>query len=126
MTYAHVIVAAALGSGAFGCVSTARPCAPVSIEGAQPLTIRAEAGEVWASAHAWTEPRHVWALPAHGDVGNLSTQALPDDVGWVVTFQQGGVAWRGELDASRAARTPLQIAPVRFDGGDSEVGAVRR
>lgn len=96
-------LAAVLSFGSFGCAAasiSSHTAHPVSIDGASPLTVRAEAGSVWTS-------KRVWAMPAHGPVEGLAVQALPHGEGHVITFVQGGIAWRGELDADRVARGPL-------------------
>ena len=118
-----IIAAVGIALGSLGCgVSAAGPHvgAPVSMDGERPLTVRAEAGRIWASYHIWSEPSRAWLLPAHGSVEDLQVRARPNDSGFVVTFRQGGVAWRGELDADRTARGPLQALPPepaqRHDG----------
>lgn len=103
-------LAAVLSFGSFGCAAastSSHAARPVSIDGESPLTVRAEAGSVWTSKRAWAEPKRVWAMPARGPVEGLAVQALPHGEGHVITFVQGGIAWRGELDADRAARGPL-------------------
>jgi hypothetical protein len=40
---------------------------------------------------------------------------LPEIGGHAVTFRQGGVEWRGELDAARAARGPLQVVATPIE-----------
>jgi hypothetical protein len=109
-----VVLAAAIVAATLGCDGTATRCShvatPVSIEGERPLTVRAEAGCVWVSQHEWSEPRRTWPMPARGGVEDLRIEALPAG-GYRVTFQQGGLWWSGELDATRAARGPLQAAP---------------
>src|SRR5690348_13444559 len=110
-----ILVAAVVALGSLGCGASAAPCphvvAPASIEAERSLTVRIEAGCVWASSHAWTEPRRAWSTPARGPVENLALQARPNDGGFVITFRQGGAEWRGELDAERTARGPLRAMP---------------
>jgi hypothetical protein len=112
-------IAAILGSGSLGCAGAVPPCphvpAPVSIEVERPLTVRAEAGSLWTSAHVWTEPRRTWSLPARGPVHGLAITPLPEIGGHAVTFRQGSVEWRGELDAARAARGPLQVVATPIE-----------
>ena len=114
------IITAVLLSGSLGCAGTAwrgsHVAAPVSLdEAGRPLTVRAEAGSLWTCAHVWTETRHAWDMPARGPVEDLMVWPLPGSGGYVVTFRQGGVAWRGELDAERTARGPLSAGATPFE-----------
>jgi hypothetical protein len=117
-------ISVVLLSGSFGCAGAALRLphvpAPVSIDSGRPLTIRAEAGFLWASPHAWSEPRRAWKMPARGPVEGLALAQVPGEGGYVVTFRQGGVVWRGELDADRAARGPLEVVtPMRSASPES-------
>jgi hypothetical protein len=104
------VLAAVVVSGSIGC--TATPCPhvaqPALASGEHPCAMRAEAGVLWASAGVWAEPRRVWEMPAQGAVEQLEVVPMPGGAGYVVTFRQGGVTWRGELDASRAGRDRLR------------------
>ena len=120
-----VLMAAIVGAGSFGCASFNAPCSsppPVSFEGERPLTVRAEGGTLWTSGHLWAEPRRTWAMPARGPVGEMAVQAAATGRGHVVTFKQGGVLWRGELDGDRAPRGPLQA--LEASSQHEEVGAI--
>lgn len=98
-----------------GCAGRAAPPAtqPISLDGEPHVTVRVEAGVVWASARAWTDARQVWATPARGPVELLAVRPLPDG-GFEVSFRQGGDVWCGELAADRNARGPLSVdSPLR-------------
>lgn len=119
----HKLVLAAavcslVASAMLGCDGSPTRCShvatPVSVSGDRPLTVRAEAGSVWCGAHAWTETRATWAMPARGPVEELTIRSLPDG-GHAITFRQGGVFWRGEVDESRSARGPLRAMPEAVD-----------
>jgi hypothetical protein len=107
---ALVIVAAVLVSSSLGCAASA-PCShvakPVSVEGERPLTVRTDAGTVWVGAHTWSEAHRAWEKPACGPIQDLSIEATA--TGHAITFAQGGLVWRGELDENHRARGPLTI-----------------
>jgi hypothetical protein len=107
---ALVIVAAVLVSSSLGCAASA-PCSriakPVSVEGERPLTVRTDAGCLWVSAHTWSETHRAWEKPARGPIEDLSIQAV--EGGHAITFAQGGLIWRGELDENHRARGPLTM-----------------
>jgi hypothetical protein len=111
-----VAIAAVLAAAATGCDASMTRCAhvasPVSLEGERSLTVRTVAGSVWVSPHAWSEPRRAWSTPAKGAVEDLQIEALPAAGGFQVTFEQAGVRWSGELDATRAVRGPLRALPA--------------
>lgn len=116
------VLSAFLTLGPIGCAAAAATqcpsvTTPAAASAAQPLVVRAEAGSIWASPRVWAEPRRVWDMPARGPVEHLAQGAVTNGsgaVGYVVTFRQGGMHWRGELDADRQTcgeLRPLQ-APV--------------
>jgi len=103
-----VIAVGSLGCAAPGtCTHIGQP--QTFVTAARPLTLRVDAGTVWASANAVSYVNRAWPLPARGPVEDLSVSALPEHGGYIVSFRQGGVAWRGELDASRTPRGALQV-----------------
>jgi hypothetical protein len=107
-----LVVVALVVLGSFGCAapaSSARGPRATVQTGDRPVTIHAEAGSVWASPQREAMPRRAWTMPASGPVVGLWLEPVADG-GHVVRFTQGGVAWRGELDADLRARGPL--APV--------------
>jgi hypothetical protein len=108
---ATILVIAGVITGSLGCAAS-DACShvgqPVTFAAGRPLTLRVEGGVVWASANAVSDVSHAWTVPARGPVDDLTVSALPEGGGYVVSFRQGGVAWRGELDAHRAPRGPLQ------------------
>jgi len=68
------------------------------LEGDRHVTIRAEAGRLWWSYYPWTEPHPLWAYPAQGRVQNIDVRpVLSKDDGFIVTFEQGGAVWEGEI-----------------------------
>lgn len=118
-----IVVAAVLASSALGCDAASTRCAhvaaPVSIEGQRPLTVRAEAGVVWTSTHAWAEARRAWAMPAQGPVEDVALRTLPNG-GFAVFFRQGGTVWRGDLDSERQAVGPLRALLNLVDVADED------
>jgi hypothetical protein len=112
-----VEIVAVLASGSLGCAGSVTPChhaaQPVTAASGRPLAVRAEMGVLWASAGVWAEPHRIWTMPARGAVDDLVVGPMPG--GYFVTFRQGGVLWRGELDASRAGRGGLQPIAARDD-----------
>jgi hypothetical protein len=109
----HIAAAiAVIAAGSLGCAAP-ETCThlgqPVTFAAAKPLTLRVDAGSVWASASSVSYVSRVWTLPASGPVDGLSVRALPACEGYLVSFRQGGVAWYGELDASRSPRGPLHV-----------------
>jgi hypothetical protein len=126
---AIAIFAVAVAFGSLGCAASPTPCphaVPTSIEAERPLTVRAEAGCIWASPHAWSEPRRAWSMPARGPVEDLVLQPRPYLGGFVVTFRQGGVAWRGELSADRTERGPLRAMPEPLEGSEPDLATAGR
>ena len=118
------VLSALLALGPIGCAgAAASQCpsvtTPAAASAARPLVVRAEAGSIWASPRVWAEPRRVWAMPARGPVEHLAQGAVTDGsgaIGYVVTFRQGGMHWRGELDADRhtcGELRPLTAPPER-------------
>ncbi len=78
------------------------------VDGDRHVTIRAEAGKLWWSHWPWSEPHPLWQLPAAGNVENVAvTPNLSSDDGFIVTFEQGGVRWRGEIGDDRVVATDL-------------------
>jgi hypothetical protein len=68
------------------------------LDGDRHVTIRAEAGRLWWSYYPWSEPHPLWALPAQGRVANITIRpVLSKDDGFIVTFEQGGALWEGEI-----------------------------
>ena len=72
-----------------------RSPAVAQVEGDQHVVVRAEAGRIWWSHRAWTEPHELWVLPAEGRVENLNVERDVD--GFVVSFEQNGTAWSGRF-----------------------------
>jgi hypothetical protein len=94
-----------------GAASTGvRVAKPVALEGERPLTVRTDAGNLWVGAHAWSETRRAWKNPAQGQIEELSIRAIKG--GHEISFVQGGLQWRGEVDGDHVARGPLQIVPA--------------
>ena len=64
-------------AGAFALAAVACTHAPehnpavAQVEGAEHVVVRAEAGRIWWSHRAWTEPHELWALPGEGTVGGF-------------------------------------------------------
>jgi len=108
------LVAFVLALGSIGCDASPSRCAhvaaPVSLDGPRSLSVRAEAGSLWAGAGVWSGNHRAWTMPARGPVENMAIRALSNG-GYEVTFLQGGVAWSGDLDADRKARGPLRPLP---------------
>lgn len=77
------------------CASTTTPMQSnvAQVDGDRHVVVRAEAGRLWWSHRTWTEPHELCALPARGNVENLSVQ--PTEDGFVVSFDQGGTTWQG-------------------------------
>jgi hypothetical protein len=121
-----IIAATVFLSGSLGCAGTTLRGTQVSLEAGRCLTVRAEAGSLWTSAHVWTETRRTWDMPARGPVKDLAISPLPGDGGYVVTFRQGGVAWRGELDGERAARSPLSAVTAPFESAGARDASAQR
>ena len=76
------------------------PVATAQVEGAQHVIVRAEYGRIWWENRAWTAPHELWTLPATGEVQNLAVTREND--GFLVTFNQGGTAFRGSFGEHRA------------------------
>jgi hypothetical protein len=98
-----VAVAVVALSGLVGCgasIDAAPKPQFASLEGPDAITVRAEGGTLWTAANSSCLPRRAWTMPAKGPVENLTVERLPEG-GHVVTFCQGGAAWRGQLDESR-------------------------
>jgi hypothetical protein len=109
---AAIVAAAAVIAGSLGCASQetrSHVDKPLTFATARPLTLRIEAGTVWASPNAVSPVNRAWRVPAHGPVEDLAVEALPENRGFLVSFRQGGAGWRGELDSSRSPRGPLQM-----------------
>jgi hypothetical protein len=117
-----------LVAGSLGCAAQVAPRAAevVALEGEPHLAVRVEAGTVWTSARPWTEPRRTWSAPARGPVEQLAVRALPEGGGFEVTFRQGGGLWRGELDAERGTRGPLQAVARPSGGAAATVANMQR
>ncbi len=97
--------------GSFGCSRPdSTPGALAATQGDAPVAVRAEAGSIWWGRHTWSEPRRAWTLPASGPVENLAVERGAPADGWVVSFRQGGVAWRGSIGAQLVATRELQEA----------------
>jgi hypothetical protein len=79
------------------------------------VTLRATAGSIWTSANAFSEVHRAWSMPAHGPVESVEVKALAAG-GYTVSFVQGGVAWCGQLDASRRPTSSLRPDVARFGG----------
>ncbi len=80
---------------------------------AHPLTVRAEAGNLWWAYHDWTEPHVLWSIPgddgstaARSAIENLrvepraSLNGFDDAQGYVVSFEKDGAVWEGVIDAN--------------------------
>jgi hypothetical protein len=105
--FAAFVVAAA---SSFGCVTTSiepRVAKPVAIEGDHPLTVRTDAGTLWIGSHVWSEVHRVWKAPATGPIEDLSIRTTA--YGHEITFLEGGLQWRGEVDRDQNARGPLEV-----------------
>jgi hypothetical protein len=103
---ASVVVAAS----SLGCVTASiepRVAKPAAIEGDHPLAVRTDAGNLWVGSHLWSEVHRVWRAPATGPIENLSIRTTA--YGHEITFLQGGLQWRGEVDWDQNARGPLDI-----------------
>jgi hypothetical protein len=113
-----LVVVALVVLGSFGCAapaaSTRGPSATVP-GSERPVTVHAEAGSVWAAPQREAMPRRAWAMPSTGAVLGLALEPIAEG-GHVVRFVQGGVAWRGELDADLRARGPLRPATFPREG----------
>jgi hypothetical protein len=72
-----------------------RAAAVAQVDGAQHVVVRAEAGRIWWSHRAWTEPHELWTLPGEGKVENLNVARESD--GFVVSFDQNGASWSGRF-----------------------------
>jgi hypothetical protein len=109
-----LVVVALVVLGSFGCAaptsSSRGPRATLATTD-RAVTIHAEAGSVWAGPRPEAMPRRAWAMPSTGPVEGLALEPIAEG-GHVVRFVQGGVAWRGELDADLCARGPLRAAVV--------------
>jgi hypothetical protein len=88
---------------------------PMSFSTERPLTLRVDAGSMWAGAGPMLEVHRAWNMPARGPVEGVSVVALPQRDGYVVSFEQGGAMWRGELDADRRPRGSLQMVVTPAD-----------
>jgi hypothetical protein len=112
--------AALLSYGSIGSAaaipSEPRVAKPVAIEGERPLTVRTDAGSLWAGSHVWSETNRVWSKPAGGRIEDLAIRPIPG--GHEITFVQGGMTWRGEVDVDHRAKGPLQLVPS-LDAGPS-------
>jgi hypothetical protein len=93
-----------------------RPTKRRGSRGRSRLTVRTDAGNLWVGAHAWTETRRTWEKPAQGKIEELTIR--PIEGGHEITFLQGGLLWRGEVDADHKARGPLQVVPSADAGSD--------
>jgi hypothetical protein len=68
------------------------------LDGDRHITIRVEAGRLWWSYYPWSEPHPLWTLPTNGRVENIQIRpVLSRDEGFVVSFEQGGARWEGEI-----------------------------
>ena len=65
------------------------------VDGAQHIVITAQAGHLWWSHRAWTEPHDLWTLPSKGPVEKLAV--LPEENGFLVTFEQDGTTYKGRF-----------------------------
>ena len=102
-------------AGAFALAAVACTHAPdhtpavAQIDGAQHVVVRAEAGRIWWSHRAWTEPHELWTLPGDGKVENLVVSR--DSDGFVVSFEQNGAAWSGRFgEEEQQAHKTTQLA----------------
>ena len=73
------------------------------VDGAEHVVVRAEAGRIWWSHRAWTEPHELWTLPGDGKVEKLSVARESD--GFVVSFEQNGTSWSGRFGETRKEQT---------------------
>jgi hypothetical protein len=101
------ILCAVVAMAAAACThaSTQTP-AVASIDGDPHIVVRAEAGRLWWSHRAWTEPHALCELPARGPITNLVVR--PKGVGFALSFEQAGTSWEGtfgEHDATLVARS---------------------
>jgi hypothetical protein len=103
-----IIIVAAVPS--LGCLVTStepRVAEPVVVEGEHPLAVRTDAGQVWVGSHVWSEMRPAWKAPAHGRMEDLVIRPIAS--GHEITFLQGGLQWRGEVDRDHNPRGPLVV-----------------
>jgi hypothetical protein len=103
------LICALAALGAVACTHTSTFTPNVArVDGAEHVVIRAEAGRLWWAHRDWTEPHELCALPAQGRVENLSVARQGSK--FVVTFDQGGTAWTGELGTPGEEERPLFMA----------------
>lgn len=103
-------------AGAFALAAVACTHAPdhspavAQVDGDQHVVVRAEAGRIWWSHRAWTEPHELWTLPGDGKVEKLVVTRAED--GFVVSFEQNGAAWSGRFGEAQEeqARKTTQLA----------------
>lgn len=103
-------------AGAFALAAAACTHAPdhtpavAQIDGDQHVVVRAEAGRIWWSHRAWTEPHELWTLPGEGKVENLVVTRAAD--GFVVSFDQSGTSWSGRFgeEQQQQAHETTQLA----------------
>ena len=102
-------------AGAFALAAVACTHAPdhtpavAQIDGDQHVVVRAEAGRIWWSHRAWTEPHELWTLPGDGKVEKLTVARESD--GFVVSFEQNGASWSGRFgEEQQPTKKATQLA----------------
>jgi len=115
-----ILAACGLGLVLVACAEVpARSPAVASVDGAAHVTVRAEAGRIWWSHRAWTEPHALWTLPGRGPVENLVvTEAESSNGAFVVRFEQGGTPFVGRfaVDGTSTLDTPAPSLRADRDG----------
>ncbi|HEY1958532.1 MAG TPA: hypothetical protein VGH28_23100 [Polyangiaceae bacterium] len=98
-----------MGVAALTCAActhtTEHSASMAQVDGDQHIVVRAEAGHLWWSHRAWSEPHELWALPAQGEVQNLAVGRVGD--GFIVTFDQDGTTWSGTFGETTPSTTRL-------------------
>jgi len=116
------IVLGAMAVGTMACSQTQeRPTIMAHADGDQHIIVRVEANQLWWSHRAWTEPHAMWRMPTAGPIDNLAVVPVASSEGntFVVTFDQGGMTWRGRfttdpltaIDAPRAYLDTTERSP---------------
>jgi len=125
MSALRFVAAAVLCVSSVGCASATtfpQVATPVAIDGDRPLAVRTDAGSLWVGAHAWSETRRTWDKPARGQIEQLSIRRT--EGGHEITFVQGGLTWRGAVDADHRAQGPLEMVPATSARSSWGVGSV--
>ena len=105
-----MMFAGAFALAAVACThATEHTPAVAQIDGDQHVVVRAEAGRIWWSHRAWTEPHELWSLPGDGKVENLTVSRSSE--GFVVSFDQNGTSWSGRFgEQQEQAHKTTQLA----------------